>query len=403
MQKIMPLNDTKLRKIDGKPYDGPVELPDGEGLSARISPKGMITFQLRYRIAGKLKRMKIGRYGAISLKEARDAADEYRKLIAEGKDPAVHKKMQLDDASSAPSVTDLVTEWLESTAAKKLVHHAYWDRALHRHVTPYVGKMIAEEMKISHWDPVFKRVSDNDAPVMAGGILVKMKQILNYALRRNRISKNVLMTLSVPDVGEAPKARKRNFDDHEIGLYWQSVDRTRMAQQNKLFMKLVLLTGCRGVELRLALKRDFDFERKVWNIPEENSKTGVAFKRGLSALSITLLQQAFSIYPNFKIAFPPAAKREDRPMATSSLVSMAAQIGEVMGICDWSTHDHRRTCKTKMAELGVMPHVSEKILGHKLSGMLAVYDQHDYIKEQIEAAELWAMKIHCCSEEIKPI
>lgn len=92
-------------------------------------------------------------------------------------------------------------------------------------------------MKISHWDPVFKRVSDNDAPVMAGGILVKMKQILNYALRRNRISKNVLMTLSVPDVGEAPKARKRNFDDNEIGLYWQSVDRTRMAQQNKLFMK----------------------------------------------------------------------------------------------------------------------------------------------------------------------
>jgi len=90
-------------------------------------------------------------------------------------------------------------------------------------------------------------------------------------------------------------------------------------------------------------------------------------------------------------------------MATSSLVSMTTQIGEVMGISDWSTHDHRRTCKTKMAEMGVMPHVSEKILGHKLSGMLAVYDQHDYIKEQIEAAEMWASKIQCCSEAIKPI
>jgi len=56
-----------------------------------------------------------------------------------------------------------------------------------------------------------------------------------------------------------------------------------------------------------------------------------------------------------------------------------------------------------MAEMGVMPHVSEKILGHKLSGMLAVYDQHDYIKEQIEAAEMWASKIQCCSEAIKPI
>lgn len=142
MQKIMPLNDTKLRKIDGKPYDGPVELPDGEGLSARISPKGMITFQLRYRIGGKLKRMKIGRYGSISLREARDAAEKYRKLIADGKDPAVHKKMQLEDASSSPSVSDLIQEWLDSPAAIKLVHHDYWARALHRHVTPYVGKMI---------------------------------------------------------------------------------------------------------------------------------------------------------------------------------------------------------------------------------------------------------------------
>lgn len=403
MQKIMPLNDTKLRKIDGKPYDGPVELPDGEGLSARISPKGMITFQLRYRIAGKLKRMKIGRYGSISLREARDAAEGYWKLISEGKDPAVHKKMQLEDANSSPSVSDLIQEWLDSPAAIKLVHHDYWARALHRNVTKYVGKMIADEMKISHWDPVFKRVSDNDAPVMAGGILVKMKQILNYALRRNRISRNVLMTLSVPDVGKAPKARKRNFDDHEIGLYWQSVDNTKMARQNKIFMKLVMLTGCRGVELRLALKSDFDFERKVWSVREESSKTRVAFKRGLSALSITLLREAFDMYPDFKIVFPPAAIREDRPMATSSLVSMTAQIGEVMGVSDWSTHDHRRTCKTKMAEMGVMPHVSEKILGHKLSGMLAVYDQHDYIKEQIEAAEMWASKIQCCSEAIKPI
>lgn len=399
----MPLNDTKLRKIDGKPYDGPVELPDGEGLSVRVSPKGVITFQLRYRIAGELKRMKIGRYGTISLREARDYAEASRKLIAEGKDPAIAKKMHIDDVTSAPTVSVLINEWLESAAAKKLVKHAYWQRALERHVTPYVGKMIADEMKVSHWEPVYARISNNDAPVMAGGVLVKMKQILNYAIRRGRISKNVLLTLSVPDVGSAPKAKSRHFNDSEIGLYWKSVDKTSMAYQNKIFMKLVLLTGCRGIELRLAVKDDFDFENKIWSVREESSKTRVAFKRGLSALSITLLQEAFDIFPEFSFVFPPASIREDRPMANSVLVSLAGQIGEVMGVSDWSTHDHRRTCKTKMAELGVAPHVSEKILGHKLAGMLAVYDQHDYIKEQIEATELWAAKVQCCSGEMKPI
>ena len=36
----MALSDAKLHKIAGKPYDGPTELPDGQGLSARISPSG---------------------------------------------------------------------------------------------------------------------------------------------------------------------------------------------------------------------------------------------------------------------------------------------------------------------------------------------------------------------------
>ena len=83
-------------------------------------------------------------------------------------------------------------------------------------------------------------------------------------------------------------------------------------------------------------------------------------------------------------------------MSASTLISIAGQVEEVMGGEHWSLHDLRRTCKTKMAEIGVAPHVSEKILGHKLTGMLAVYDQYDYIPEQQAAAELWADKIQAC-------
>lgn len=399
----MALNDTKLRKIAGKPYDGPLEMPDGGGLSVRISPKGVITFQLRYRIGGNLKRLKIGRYGDISLRDARDTAEEYRKIVAEGRDPGVVKLMQLHETITSPTVKVLVDEWLSSPAAMLLVKHDYWKRALTRHVTSHVGKMIAEEMKISHWEPVFVRIRNNDAPVMAGGVLVKMKQILSYAMRRGRIKNNPLMLLSIPDIGQAPKNKTRHFNDREIGLFWNAVPQTAMSYQNKLFMQLVFLTGCRGVELRLAEKRDFDLEGQVWTIREENSKTRVAFRRGLSKLATNLLRFAFGLYPDLSIVFPPATIYEDRPMAKSVLVSMSEQIGEVMGVTDWSTHDHRRTCKTKMAEMGIMPHISEKILGHKLTGMLEVYDQHDYIKEQIEAAEMWAKKVQCCAAEIKPI
>ncbi|MGH1408211.1 MAG: Arm DNA-binding domain-containing protein [Aeromonas sp.] len=68
----MALSDVKLRKIAGKPYDGPNELPGGQGLSARISPSGNISFQYRYRHGQRARRMSLGSYGDVTLKEARE-------------------------------------------------------------------------------------------------------------------------------------------------------------------------------------------------------------------------------------------------------------------------------------------------------------------------------------------
>jgi integrase len=83
-------------------------------------------------------------------------------------------------------------------------------------------------------------------------------------------------------------------------------------------------------------------------------------------------------------------------MAASVLLSLAKQVGKVMGITDWGNHDLRRTMKTVMSRIGVHPHVSEKVLGHRLAGILAVYDQHDYADEQREALERWAAHITQC-------
>ncbi|PHM24341.1 integrase [Xenorhabdus innexi] len=66
----MALSDTRLRAIHGKPYQGKAELTDIDGLSVRVSPKGVITFQCRYRLNGKQHRIGIGRYPATSLRDA---------------------------------------------------------------------------------------------------------------------------------------------------------------------------------------------------------------------------------------------------------------------------------------------------------------------------------------------
>lgn len=80
----MALSDTKLRSINGKAYNGPAELTDGDGLSVRITPSGTITFQHRYRWNGKPVRLTVGRYPSTSLKDARIAVGEMRGLYTKG-------------------------------------------------------------------------------------------------------------------------------------------------------------------------------------------------------------------------------------------------------------------------------------------------------------------------------
>lgn len=85
----MALSDTKLRSIHGKPYSGAPELTDGDGLSVRITPGGTITFQYRYRWNGKPVRLTVGRYPAVTLKDARVIVGEMRELYTKGIPPKI--------------------------------------------------------------------------------------------------------------------------------------------------------------------------------------------------------------------------------------------------------------------------------------------------------------------------
>jgi integrase len=59
----------------------------------------------------------------------------------------------------------------------------------------------------------------------------------------------------------------------------------------------------------------------------------------------------------------------------------------------WVVHDLRRTAATRMAELGVQPHIVEAVLnhvsGHK-AGVAGIYNRATYSHEKRAALNLWA-------------
>ncbi len=88
----MPLSDTAIR--NAKPGDKAKKMFDGGGLYLEIAPSGGKWWRLKYRFDGKEKRLSLGVYPDVSLKNARARRDEARKLLANEIDPSENRKAQ---------------------------------------------------------------------------------------------------------------------------------------------------------------------------------------------------------------------------------------------------------------------------------------------------------------------
>lgn len=93
------LTDIQARKA--RPRDKDYKLADAGGLYLFVTAKGSKSWRLKYRFAGKEKRLVFGQYPEISLSEARDLRDEARREVREHRDPAVEKRKRKLVAAAA--------------------------------------------------------------------------------------------------------------------------------------------------------------------------------------------------------------------------------------------------------------------------------------------------------------
>lgn len=99
----MPLSDIAIRAA--KPGPKPIKLSDERGLFLLVAPTGGKLWRMKYRIAGKEKKLALGRYPDVGLREARERCTEARKLIASGIDPSEKKRAERLDATLKAETT----------------------------------------------------------------------------------------------------------------------------------------------------------------------------------------------------------------------------------------------------------------------------------------------------------
>ncbi|MFS1563095.1 MAG: Arm DNA-binding domain-containing protein, partial [Candidatus Arsenophonus phytopathogenicus] len=135
----MALSDSWLRAVNGKSQAKMVTKSDREGLSVRVTPKGKVIFQYRYRWQGKGDRIDIGTYPAMSLKDARDSALFYRRELEQHRDPKVVKRTRKQQSIYAHTVESVIRDWWDKSLKNAQVKAGEILRSFEIYVFPEIG------------------------------------------------------------------------------------------------------------------------------------------------------------------------------------------------------------------------------------------------------------------------
>lgn len=383
--------DTYIKGL--KPSVNRYEDYEGGGFGIRVTPKGIKTWIYRYKINGKTAKLMLGHYPTMSLANAKKRFTELRGLRRDGTAPKSH--IEKEEQKKNNTVEKLVQSWYSGYAEKFIKKPAAIKKQIDKYITPLLGNFPLDKIQTIDITKALDSIVAGGAPIYANRILSTIKQVFNYGVSRGSLSHNIADSIRSRDIGGIEKPRERFLTLEEIKRLWQFLDTkhsSRMSLDTKIAIKLMLLTGVRTAELRLAKWDHFNFEKFLWTIPSENYKTGLIHKVHLCPQVIGLLNELRKISKSTGYII----YRVDNtlPLTENALARAVSRIQERVKIPKWTAHDLRRTFATQLGQtLRIDPIVIEKCLGHKMPKIMATYNKNEMLPERKHALNLWGKYI----------
>ncbi|PWD66551.1 tyrosine-type recombinase/integrase [Pectobacterium parmentieri] len=384
------ISDTKLRKSLAKRRESIEILSDSNGLNVRISATGKITFFYRYRWKGREVQLSIGEYPSMTIAQARERRHILRGWLNDGSDPREMIQLERRNSDQAMTVNDAFNYWIEKHCIPRNIKKIDYYRVVYaKHISPDFGDIRLCKTTRRNWLDILDKI---DSPVMANYMTALCKRAFSFCLNRGVIDVNPIADLRPSNVGTTPKKGDRQLTPDELKMIWKWLNE-HQTDEAKFLIKFVMLTGCRTAEIRLAKWEWFNFDDNTWTVPSDEYKTGSKVRRALTEEVRKLLLERKERVSTSHVLTSSRMRNykgeQDRPINPSVASNYAKFISVGTGITDWGIHDFRRTIATKLSEMGCPPHVIEKILGHKMTGVMAHYNLHDYMDDQRHWLKVW--------------
>ena len=382
----MPLTNTAIRSA--KPRVKRYRLFDSQGLYIEVAPSGGKWWRLKYRILGKEKRLSLGVYPEVSLKDAREKRDQARRSLSEGADPIEARKLQsIADGTSFEAVA---REWFIKFAPGWSAGHANRIlRRLENDVFPWLGSRSIDQIDPPELLKVARRIESRGALETAHRAIRNCGQVFRYAVATGRAERDPTTDLN----GALPPARSRHYptitDPEAISDLLRAIGGYQGSPITQAALRLAPLVFVRPGELRHAEWPDINLKSAEWRIPPEKMKNRRIHLVPLSRQAIAILKELQLLTGHGQYLFP-GRRSPRRPMSENTINAALRNLGYDKN--QMTGHGFRSMASTLLNEQGCWhPDAIERQLAHvEGNSVRAAYNYAEHLEERRRMMQWWA-------------
>lgn len=382
----MALTDTVLRALKGK--ERVYTMADDRGLYVEVFPTGGVVWRYRYRLNGKAEKLSLGKYPALTLKNARLKRDEAARAVAMGQSPAAEKQQAKVATVEPTTVADCAEQFFREVVEKDrrdtTIPRRYMDKA----ILPFIGSKAVRDVTTEDVRTIIWKKKAEGFDAAAGEVRGVLKRLFDYAMTIGLAASNPVLALPMRHVHKA-KSRERALSPEEIRAFLRAAIESNIRRQFKVGLHLILLTMVRKSELLLARWKHVDLDAAEWHIPAENSKTGKPHVVYLARQAVALFKELKSLASGSELVMPGRGSLT-KPFAHNAINSALKVALRGQDIPAFTVHDLRRTASTLLHEKGWPSDVVEKALNHTIGGVRGIYNRAEYAPQRRKMLQFWA-------------
>lgn len=389
----------KLSALSVKNEIRPGYHSDGDGLYLQVSANGAKSWIFRFRYQGKGREMGIGGVSAVTLAEARDKAQHYRKLLSEGIDPIADRQAQRDayKVNLSHTFSTVSGQYFASKSIefKNEKHAAQWITSLRTYAFPIIGDKPVSAVALADVCDVLRpiwTVKNETASRLRG----RIEAVLGYAKTLGLRSGDnpAVWGDNLDKVFAAPAKVQSSSSRNMPALPYSEVaaflrDLRQQTGIAAVALQFAILTAARSGEIFGATWREFDLDNKLWTIPAGRMKAGREHRVPLSDSAMRILNDMLALRTSdADFVFHNRRERgETKMLSNMAMTAVCRRMGVPV-----VPHGFRSTFRDWVEECTDTPHtVAEMALAHTIGNKVeAAYRRGDLLLKRQILMQAWA-------------